>query len=85
MVDYIFNESPDAIYAFQVHQKADYSITLLVVPERSCAEWPVAVEKAKRDLLQRTGGQVAVEVEIVEEIPSDGGKPRVVVSEVMRP
>ena len=77
----LFNAHPLAVRRFQVHQRADGSITLRVVrgggvdADRVIAE----VAESLRALVEHA---VEVRVELVADIPHDGGKHRVVRSDV---
>lgn len=77
----IFNDRPDAVAQFQVHQHADLSITLRCVPG-SAADALAVIEAAGRALGALVATSVPVTVEIVETIAHDRGKMRVVRSDV---
>lgn len=78
----IFDDTPDAVRQFQVHQAADYSITLRVIPNAGFAGLEARLEAARRDLAALAGPAVAVRVESVRDIPQERGKLRFVRSEV---
>jgi phenylacetate-CoA ligase len=77
----IFNASPRAVRQFQVHQLSDHSITLRVVPgaEDGADRAIDDVAESLRELVERA---VEVRVERVASIAHDGGKDRVVRSDV---
>ena len=77
----LFNERPDAVSHFQIHQHADYAITLRCVAGRS-ADATSVIDNAAARLARLTNGAVPVRVELVSSIPHDGGKSRVVRSDL---
>lgn len=78
----IFDETPDAIRQFQVHQKADYSIEILVVPNISEGQLDSILDAVKNKMLEDVKHQVPVSVNKVAEIPQKGGKLRFIRSDV---
>ena len=77
----IFVSYPQAVRQFQVHQQADYSITLRVIPgssPRSASEIDDVVQQL-RAIVQDA---VPVRLEVVDEIPHDGGKIRYIKSDI---
>jgi phenylacetate-CoA ligase len=81
----IFDEFPDAVCSFQVLQKADYSIIISVVPNASFEKLEDILMTVKTVLRHKTYGLVPVRFEKLDEIPTDRGKTRFVISEVSRP
>jgi phenylacetate-CoA ligase len=79
----IFDDFPDAVTAFQVHQASDYSLTIKVVPNREFHIFPEVFEQVRQNLAEKACGQVGVTVKIVEEIISDRGKTRYIISDVV--
>lgn len=78
----IFDDFPDAVTAFQIYQISDYSLVIKVVPNRKFQKFPYVREHVRQTLYQKVYGQVNVTVKIVDEIISDRGKTRFVVSEI---
>ncbi len=83
-VTVLFSHRPDAVHQFQVHQHADYSITLRVRrgPAIDADEVVAGVAHHLRSLTRQL---VPVRVEFVDVIPSHRGKMRYVLSDVPRP
>jgi phenylacetate-CoA ligase len=78
----IFDNYPDRINAFQIHQKKDYSINLKVVPEHlNATELNEVLENISTELVKKTKNQVKFDVEIVNEISHDAGKTRFIISD----
>ncbi len=77
----IFDDHPEAVAAFQIHQKVDLSITLKCVPgiDPNAKE---IIGKAHRNLQIKVGDAVPVTLELVDQIPHDRGKTRFIISEV---
>lgn len=83
--DYIttlFDDFVDDVRSFQLRQAADYSIVLFVVPSRDLSATKIAVEKVIQSLASRTGGNLEIRYELVDEIRSNRGKTQFVISEV---
>ena len=78
----LFDDFPEVVYAFQVIQKKDYSITIRVVPNRQHTDWSQILDNVKNRLVDKIRNQVPVNLEIVKDIPSDQGKIRFVISEI---
>lgn len=79
----IFDEYPEAVRAFQVHQRADYSIVLRCAPGESPNANSI-INRTLEKLRARTNGVVPVTLELVDNIPHDRGKTRFVISDVAR-
>jgi phenylacetate-CoA ligase len=78
----IFDDYPDAVVAFQVHQAQDYSITIRVVPNRKFQKSTEVIEQVRKKISLKACGQVNVTVKLVDNILSDRGKTRYVISDV---
>jgi len=74
----IFDHAPEAVNRLQVVQHKDHSITIRYVPASTGSE--AAVAEVCAGLGKQFGG-IKVSAEAVDEIPSDRGKIRFVVSE----
>jgi phenylacetate-CoA ligase len=79
----IFDDHPDAVEAFQIHQKSDFSITFKCVPGNDPNAKEI-IEKVHRSLQKKVGDVVPVTLELVNQIPHDRGKTRFIISEVGR-
>lgn len=79
----LFDARPDAVHQFQVYQKADYSIEVLVVPNRQYKQLGQALAEVDRVLREHIKGLVPFSIVQVDEIPQRGGKLRFVKSEVV--
>lgn len=78
----LFDHQPDAVDAFQVYQRADYSVVLLVVPAPGFARLDEVLDGVARTLRDKTRSAISVRVEKVAKLDSDRGKTRFVVSDV---
>lgn len=72
----LFNDRPNAVTHFQLHQGADYAVTLRYVP--GAADADEAAELVARRLREMLRGQVDVRAERVDRIEHIGGKARLV-------
>jgi len=77
----LFNDRPDAVTQFQVHQHADYAITLRCVPGTG-SDALEFIESVAARLRSMVANLVPVSVEIVSNIPHDRGKFRLVRSDL---
>ncbi len=77
-----FSRVAEAVRQFQVHQLADHSITVRVIP-RSLTTDP-RIASAVDAVRKAVKGAVPVTVEFVESLPHDGGKIRYIISDVAR-
>lgn len=77
----MFGNHPEAVRLFQIHQLADYSITVRIV-EGDVAEARRHIEAAVAGLRERIQGEVPVRIEYVETLPYTGGKTKYVISDV---
>ena len=83
--DYIttlFDEFPEAVCSFQIRQATDGSIKLLAVPGRDIFLAKESVNKVLYNLRIKIANIVPVEYEFVNEIKSNQGKTRFVISDV---
>lgn len=78
----LFDHEPDAVRQFQVHQLADYSITLRVVPNPAYADLDRVLAEVRARLEHNTRGEAPVRVEKLDAIPHRAGKLHFVISEV---
>lgn len=78
----IFDDAPDAVKQFQVHQQADYSIKILVVPNSDYPGLEKCLARVTEKIRKVADMEVSVEVEKTSEIPQKGGKLRFVKSDV---
>jgi len=78
----IFDDCPEAVEAFQVHQKSDYSIELLCVVADQVTGLDICKRK-RAELEKLVERAVNVKLSIVEKIKHDQGKIRYIVSEVI--
>jgi len=78
----IFDDVPDAVRQFQVCQKADHSIEILVVPNPSFENLMNVLEEVRADMTKVVRAAVPVVVREVAEIPQKGGKLRFVRSDL---
>ena len=76
----IFDSCPDAVRQFQVHQLADRSIEILVVPSGGPRQEQVFAEVVE-DLRRKCAHEVPVELREVAEIPLRKGKLKYVISD----
>jgi phenylacetate-CoA ligase len=78
----LFDDAPDVVKGFQVHQKKDYSIKVIYVPSSNPEGLAETLARVHRQLMIKTGSQVKITMEPVENIPHDEGKLRFVISDV---
>lgn len=77
----IFDNTPDAVRQFQVHQQADYSIIVRCIPGKA-SDALQSIDRVVgrlRDIVKT----VPVTLEVVETIPHDRGKIRYIKSDVV--
>ena len=77
----LFDDTPEAVKQFQVHQQSDGSIILKVVPNASLLDFNKTIENVKNNLLDATNHEVAVVVKKVDSISQKGGKLKFVISD----
>ena len=75
----LFDEKPDLVRQFQVHQKTDSSIELLVVPNIHTSDGDL--EQIRLTLQQMVKNEVPVVLEKVPRIEQRGGKLKFVISD----
>jgi len=78
----IFFDNQDAILQFQIRQRRDYSIDIIVVPNLACAGYENILEDVRVRLLAELKQTVPVRVKQVSKIPSKNGKLLFVKSEL---
>jgi phenylacetate-CoA ligase len=77
----MFSKHPDSVRLFQIHQRADHSIVIRVVPGAG-ADSARHVEAAVEALRRRIDHEVPVTLEYVDRLPFTGGKVKYVISDV---
>jgi phenylacetate-CoA ligase len=77
----MFAKHPGSVRLFQVHQRADYSITVRVVLGDD-ADARRDVEEAVEPLRRRVAAEVPLTVEYVDSLPYTGAKTKYVISDV---
>ncbi|MGP5703010.1 phenylacetate--CoA ligase family protein [Glutamicibacter arilaitensis] len=78
----LFNKYPHAVRQFQIFQGEDRSLTLRCIATNAAAL--PDIERARADLASLVEGLVPVSVQLVDTIPHDRGKSRIVQTEVPR-
>jgi phenylacetate-CoA ligase len=78
----IFDEYPEAIQGFQIHQKEDYSIDFLVIPNNRLPESKKIIENIFRDFRSRLDEKQTVSLIYKRKLMHDGGKTRFVISDI---
>jgi phenylacetate-CoA ligase len=81
----LFDHEPDAVRQFQVHQAADYSVTIRVVPNPAYSGFEKVNEGVAKTVREKLGEGAPVTVEVVESIPQRGGKLRFVICDASPP
>lgn len=76
----IFDDYPDAVKGFQIRQKRDLSIELIVVPDKSHASYKHEIDKVLDTLKRKTGQSVRL-IE-TDNIPTYRGKHRYVIKDL---
>ncbi|MBR4901419.1 MAG: phenylacetate--CoA ligase family protein [Victivallales bacterium] len=77
----LFDNTPEAVKQFQVHQLADASIVIRVIPNNSYPSLDETLEHVRSALENAVHGEVAVKMERVAEIPLQKGKMKFVISD----
>jgi len=80
----LFNRWPELVRQFQIHQSEDYVITLRFVPAGDERRAVRAAEEVARTITDFVDGEVPVRLAVVDRIDHDGGKVRLVTSDVTR-
>ncbi|MDP6494661.1 MAG: hypothetical protein QGI09_04420, partial [Dehalococcoidia bacterium] len=78
----IFDEFPDCVKGFQVHQQADGSIDVIYIPSGDSSALEENVRVVQSRLLEVMASQVPVRFTAVDSIPHDRGKLRFVISDL---
>jgi phenylacetate-CoA ligase len=78
----IFDDFPEAIRQFRVHQLADYSLKILVVPNTAYPNLDSILEKVRETLSKEVEQAVPVDVIKTDNIPQAGGKLHYIKSDV---
>lgn len=78
----LFNDRPTAVTQFQLHQHADYAVTLRYVPGDSGEVAAAAAEEVAERVRRMLRGDVVVRLEPVDRIEHLGGKARLVTSDL---
>lgn len=78
----IFDDNPEAVMAFQVHQHVDYSLEINVVPNTKNPNYSQGIEQVRELLLEKVRHNVPVRVNYVKNIKNDRGKTRYVISDL---
>ena len=77
----LFDDTPDAVKQFQVHQQTDGSIVLKVIPNIKFQDLEQTLENVKNNLLNAINHEVPIAVEKVDSIPQKGGKLKFIISD----
>ena len=77
----LFDSTPEAVKQFQVHQFADASIVIRVIPNDAYPNLHETLEHVRSALEEAVHGEVAVTLERVTEIPLQKGKMKFVTSD----
>jgi phenylacetate-CoA ligase len=77
----MFSKHPDSVRLFQIHQRADHSIVIRVVPGAG-QDSALHIEAAVEQLRHRIENEVPVTTEFVDRLPFTGGKVKYVVSDL---
>lgn len=80
----MFSGHPDSVRLFQIHQRADHSIVVRVVPGAG-EDSPQHIEAAVEALRRRIAHEVPITTEYVDRLPFTGGKVKYVVSDLASP
>lgn len=78
----IFDPYPNAVLGFQIYQKKDYSIILYVIPNKSYSKAGEEINKVVEEIKRKSNNEVDIKKISVEEITSDRGKQRYIISEI---
>lgn len=80
----IFDEHPEAVRQFQVHQFQDGSININVVPSPRVADADGIFEAARSALADACNHEVPVTLNKVDAIPQRGGKLKFIISDIKK-
>lgn len=78
----IFDDYPEVIHGFQIHQKKDYSIDFLVIPNDKLPESKIIIEYVFDNFKSKLDETQTVSLIYTRKLAHDGGKTRYVVSEI---
>lgn len=79
----IFDDYTEYVQNFRIYQKADYSVTVYVVLEKTLQiEGLKVLENIKKTLSRKVKGEIPVIVECVDVLNDNRGKNRYVISEI---
>jgi len=78
----LFDDFSDVVKQFQVHQHADYSLEIRVIPAPGMANIDSVLEIVRKRLENNIGGQTTVTITKTSTIPQTGGKLRFVKSDL---
>lgn len=70
----LFDDFPDAVRQFQVHQRKDYSILIKTIPRDGVTNLPQLLDAVCTQLSQSIGHEVSVTGCVVNDIEQEGGK-----------
>ncbi len=83
--DAMFWSYPDAVLNYRIHQNADYSVILYVVPNKNYPDHQREIQAVVDELTIKLGANTPVRLELCETIPHDGGKLRLITTDVKLP
>lgn len=78
----IFDDAPEAVHRFQVVQRCDYSIDIVVVPNPSFPRCQETLDQVRASLAHRIHDAVPVRIAAVDSLPSIAGKLHFIRSEL---
>jgi len=78
----LFDDEPEAVRRFQVVQRKDYSIDILVVANTAFPRYREVLQEVRDKLARQTGNAVPVKATAVVSLPAQEGKLRFVRSEI---
>ncbi|MFX0087806.1 MAG: phenylacetate--CoA ligase family protein, partial [Candidatus Hodarchaeota archaeon] len=78
----IFDDFPDAVNAFQIRQKKDFSIVISVVPNPHNKNINTVLNHIKNVLTRKTRSLIPINIKIVDQITHDRGKNYYIISEI---
>ncbi len=70
----IFDDTPDAVCQFQVHQRKNYSIDIIVVPNTANTNYKKILEDVRVRLSTRFKDTIPIRIKQVDHISHHGGK-----------
>lgn len=80
----LFDDFPDAVKAFQVHQADDYSIKLLYIPSANTEQLNHALKVIQHTLGEKINSQTTLIFQETEQIKHDRGKLRFIISDLKK-